>query len=200
METRLKPPRTQRAGAPSPRDVGADDLRPGRSAEIGLVRAASRGDPEAWARLYTDHARPVRALLLACAPREDVEDLHQDVFVAALRGLGRLRDPGAFGAWLLRIARHRATDALRRRGRRRTRFAAIEAPDVPVEDAPRAEVREALAALQQLPPAYRETLALRLIGGLDGPAIAERLGLTPGSVRVNLCRGFAKLRALLGET
>lgn len=169
------------------------------SPDTELVQAAARGDREAWARLYTRHARPVRALLLACAPRTEIEDLHQDVFVAALGSLATLREPGAFGAWLMRIARHRATDALRRRGRRRAHVVAVPPPDVPVLDAPRAEVSEALAALRQLPPAYRETLALRLIGGLDGPAIAERLGLTPGSVRVNLCRGFARLRALLGE-
>jgi RNA polymerase sigma-70 factor (ECF subfamily) len=53
--------------------------------------------------------------------------------------------------------------------------------------------------MQALPEAYRETLALRLVGGLSGQEIAERTGLTHGSVRVNLTRGMALLRPLLQE-
>jgi RNA polymerase sigma-70 factor (ECF subfamily) len=55
-----------------------------------------------------------------------------------------------------------------------------------------------LAHLRKLPPAYRETLALRLIAGLTGPQIAAATGLTHASVRVNLCRGMALLRESLG--
>ena len=40
----------------------------------------------------------------------------------------------------------------------------------------------------------------RLVEGLSGPEIAARTGLTPASVRVNLCRGMAMLRAQLGKT
>jgi len=43
----------------------------------------------------------------------------------------------------------------------------------------------------------RETLILRLVEGLSGPEIAERTGLTPGSVRVNLHRGMQQLRERL---
>jgi len=58
-----------------------------------------------------------------------------------------------------------------------------------------------LAAIQRLPEAYRETLVLRLVEGMTGPEIAERTGLTPGSVRVNLHRGMQMLReALAGAT
>jgi RNA polymerase sigma-70 factor (ECF subfamily) len=42
-------------------------------------------------------------------------------------------------------------------------------------------------------------LLLRLIEGMTGPEIAERTGLTPGSVRVNLHRGMQQLRQKLGE-
>ena len=55
----------------------------------------------------------------------------------------------------------------------------------------------ALACIQELPVAYRETLVLRLCEGLSGPEIAARTGLTHGSVRVNLTRGMALLRPLL---
>ena len=54
-----------------------------------------------------------------------------------------------------------------------------------------------LAAIRALPEAYRETLTLRLVEGMTGPEIAERTGLTHGSVRVNLHRGMLQLRAAL---
>ena len=50
-----------------------------------------------------------------------------------------------------------------------------------------------------LPDAYRETLMLRLVEGLTGPEIAERTGLTPASVRVNLHRGMKLLRTALNR-
>ena len=60
-----------------------------------------------------------------------------------------------------------------------------------------AEAEHVLRAIRALPDAYRETLLLRLVEGLTGPEIAERIGLTPGSVRVNLHRGMAQLRLAL---
>ena len=70
--------------------------------------------------------------------------------------------------------------------------AANDRPDVTTE------ARRALAAIQMLPEAYRETLVLRLVEGLNGPEIAALTGLTPDSVRVNLHRGFRLLRTRLG--
>jgi RNA polymerase sigma-70 factor (ECF subfamily) len=55
-----------------------------------------------------------------------------------------------------------------------------------------------LGVIRGLPEAYRETLILRLVEGLTGPEIAERTGLTAGSVRVNLHRGMQMLREKLG--
>jgi len=54
-----------------------------------------------------------------------------------------------------------------------------------------------LEAIRNLPDVYRETLILRLVEGMTGPEIAERTGLTHGSVRVNLHRGMLQLRAVL---
>ena len=49
-------------------------------------------------------------------------------------------------------------------------------------------------AIRSLPEAYSETLLLRLVEGMTGSEIALRTGLTPESVRVNLCRGMKMLR------
>lgn len=170
----------------------------GHAAEDGvLVRAAVAGDTRAFEELYARYARVVHGVLLARAPRLDVEDLVQDVFLAAWRRLGDLRDGAAFGGWILSIARHRAADT----HRRRPALASLPA-DLPggTPASPAAEAHAALEAIRGLPEAYRETLMLRLVEGLTGPEIADRTGLTPASVRVNLHRGMKLLREKLGYT
>jgi RNA polymerase sigma-70 factor (ECF subfamily) len=171
-----------------------------------LVSAARAGDERAFERLYERFGRMVHGILMARVPHVHVEDLVQDVFVAAWQRLDALRDDAAFGGWLVMIARNRATDFHRQ---------AVET--VPLGDDPPSrgarpggkpdcessataplEAGRALEAIRSLPEAYRETLVLRLVEGMTGPEIAERTGLTPASVRVNLHRGMKLLREKLG--
>lgn len=157
-----------------------------------LVEAARAGDRAAFGALYVRFAPMVHGILLARVPRSEVEDLVQEVFVTALQGLGRLREPSVFGAWLAAIARNRACD----RHRRWRRMDALP-EDVVGRAHPEGDGMAVLAIIKTLPEAYRETLVLRLVEGMSGPEIAERTGLAPGSVRVNLHRGMAQLRAKL---
>ncbi len=161
----------------------------------GIVRAAAGGSREACGELYRRFGRAVHGVLLARVPREDAEDLVQDVFMHAFARLSELREPSAFGGWISAIARRRAVDRHRRARILDPIPETLAAPDRP--DAV-AEARAALAAIQSLPEAYRETLVLRLVEGLSGPEIAALTGLTPDSVRVNLHRGFRLLRERLG--
>ncbi|HLW78483.1 MAG TPA: RNA polymerase sigma factor [Terriglobia bacterium] len=175
------------------------------SEDAQLVIAARDGDRAAFGRLYRRYARMVHGILLARVPRSDADDLAQDVFLLALRRLAALRDPAAFGGWLGAIARNRANDYHRghlRRGEENEELdentAARAAGDRDRGGQPDAEAAAALEAIRGLPEAYRETLILRLVEGMTGPEIAARTGLTPGSVRVNLCRGMQQLREKLG--
>ncbi len=164
------------------------------SEDARLVRAARDGDERAFGALYERYARVIHGVLLARAPRADVEDLVQDVFLSAWNRLESLRDPAAFGGWLSMIARNRVTDF------HRQTVHSVELPEdlsAPEATSARAEARAVLEIIRTLPVAYRETLVLRLVEGLTGPEIAERTGLTPASVRVNLHRGMALLRERL---
>lgn len=164
-----------------------------------LVALARRGDRGSWSTLYDLYAPVVHAVLLVRVGSPDADDLTQDVFVAAMRRIGSLRDDAMFVAWLCSIARRRAGTLFRVRSLfRRALPRAAEARPLHA-DAP--AIRETpitplqlLDAIRSLPEAYHETLALRLIEQLDGPEIARRLGLTHGSVRVNLTRGMKLLR------
>lgn len=162
-----------------------------RLQEAALVRAAQGGDRAAFGALYEQYARMIHGILLAHVSYSDAEDLLQDVFVRAMEQLHALRDAGAFGGWLAAIARRSATDLHRRRKPLQ------EVRDRPGGARPDKEAFAILDAMQALPNAYRETLILRLVEGMTGPEIAARTGLTPDSVRVNLCRGMKQLREAL---
>ena len=157
----------------------------------GLIRAASDGDRSAFGELYVRYARMVHAILLARVPAGDAEDLVQEVFLSAMGKLRGLRTAASFKGWLGAIARNKAIDHFRE-----VRVLA------PLEDAPPPKTSNpdaflVMEKIRGLPEAYRETMVMRLVEGMTGPEIAERTGLTPESVRVNLCRGMKLLREVL---
>jgi RNA polymerase sigma-70 factor, ECF subfamily len=180
-------------------------VRVGRAAEdaeiVLAVGAARNGDRAAFGRLYERYARMVHGILLGRVPVGEVDDLVQDVFVRAMRQVHTLRDVKCFGGWLATVARNRANDYHRR---------SVELVEF-TEEAPNQEQEKGrnsgaeddgaaiLGVIRGLPEAYRETLILRLVEGLTGPEIAERTGLTAGSVRVNLHRGMQMLREKLSD-
>jgi len=67
------------------------------SPDAVLIDAARAGDGEAFGRLYASYTRLVHGVLLSRVPRDEVDDLLQDVFLVAFRKLHMLRDPDAFG-------------------------------------------------------------------------------------------------------
>lgn len=168
-----------------------------------LVTAARDGDRSAFGLLYHRYARMVHGILLCRVPPREVDDLVQDVFVSALRQLHALRDASRFGAWLCTITRNRANDYHRRAIPIEQ---ATESGEVETMEQSRAtdhvaeqEAAAVLAVLSTLPDTYCEPLTLRLVEGMTGPEIAVRMGMTHGSVRVNLFRGMQMLREKLEE-
>jgi RNA polymerase sigma-70 factor (ECF subfamily) len=159
-----------------------------------LVQKAKAGHRGAFDRLYVRYASMVHGLLMAHVPRQEVDDLVQDVFARAWLRLQDLKEDVAFGGWLAMMARNIATDYHRRK-RHDTSLDGIEIADPQGQHD--AEAVRLLELIRTLPEAYRETLSLRLVEGLTGPEIATCTGLTHGSVRVNLHRGFQLLREKL---
>jgi RNA polymerase sigma-70 factor (ECF subfamily) len=171
----------------------AESIRTSSDAiDLPGVRA---GAPEARQELFRRFAPVVHGIALAVVGPVDADDVTQEVFLKVFHRIGDLRDPTAVGAWLCGIARNAARDFLRRR--RRQHAAPLELdPQAPTHADDELGAR-VLDLVRSLPDAYRETLVLRLVEGLSGPEIAERTGLTHGSVRVNLHRGMNLLRPLL---
>jgi len=161
--------------------------------EATLVTAVIGGNHDQFARLYDLYAPLVHGILLARVPRNEVDDLVQDIFLHALKKLHTLRDRAAFGPWIAMIARNRAMDFYRR-----SHETVEVTEDLRSTDTSGSKAIEMLEIVRSLPDAYRETLVLRLVEGMTGHEIAARTGLTPASVRVNLHRGMKLLREKLG--
>jgi RNA polymerase sigma-70 factor, ECF subfamily len=157
-----------------------------------LVRSARNGNRDAFGRLFEQFAAMVHGIALARLPAAEAEDVVQEVFLTALESIHTLRQDQAVGAWLAMIARNRALDRVRARPN------LVELPaNLSTTQPLRLEANQVLEVLRTLPEAYRETLVLRLVEGMTGPEIAEQVGITPESVRVNLHRGMQQLRERL---
>ncbi|MDQ3800053.1 MAG: sigma-70 family RNA polymerase sigma factor [Acidobacteriota bacterium] len=161
--------------------------------EARLVERACGGDREAFGELYRLFAPLVHGIVLARVPRDEADDIAQNVFLSAYKNLHTLRDYNAVGPWLAMIARNYSNEFYRRE-----KPTEELSEDLTHTDAPETEAREILSAIRSLPEAYKETLILRLVEGMTGPEIAAQTGLTPESVRVNLHRGMKLLRRKLG--
>ena len=175
-------------------DVDIAPMRaPDDSEDATLVSAISRGDEDAFSRFHRKYAPLVHGIALAKLPAGEADDVTQEVFLAAFRGIKSLRDPDAVGPWLVKLTRNHVA------GFYRSRKISEELPDeIHDRHSHRHEAAEILLAIRSLPEAYSETLVLRLIEGMTGEEIATRTGLSSGSVRVNLHRGMDLLRKALG--
>ncbi len=170
--------------------------------DSALIGRASGGDRTAFGLLYERYSRLVHGILLARVPPWDAEDLAQEVFLNAMGKLAGLREPAAFCGWLATLARNRALE-FHRTPHRHPTDSLDDTSESSLVRVPHSGDPQALVILdliRKLPEAYRETLILRLVEGLSGPEIASQCGLTPDSVRVNLCRGMKLLRQQLGGT
>ena len=192
MDEPKEKPATRGPSPPTPSGTlyGMDDAM--------LVRKTLTGDAEAFGALVRRHERRVFALASAglggAARRADVEDCAQEVFLAAYRGLGGLREPEDFGAWLLGIAGLQVRQALKKRGK-------AKAGPLPrnLQAPPGAESgEEVLRGLARLPDPEREAVALRHLAGRSPEEIAAELGLASGTVRSRISRGLERLRGIMG--
>ena len=178
-----------------------------------LVGRMSEGEDAALGELYDRYGKTLYALALAIVREPaDAEEVVVDAFGQAWRQAGAF-DPlrGSVGAWLATIARSRALDTVRARGRRAraheraaqlsdeglaTPVAAL-GPD-PARSAERGEARRLVAeALAGLPEPQRVAIELAYFEGLSQSEIAARLAEPLGTVKTRMRAGMEKLRGLL---
>jgi RNA polymerase sigma-70 factor (ECF subfamily) len=162
------------------------------AADADLVRQARAGAEAGFEALVRRYQNLVVARAFAVLhDRADAEDAAQDAFLRVFRALGQLRDPAAFGPWLLQTVVNVACRAASRRARQPAPGLDPEAPD---RREPHPEVLDAIAAL---PEGYQQVLHLHYSQGCSCEEIARKLGLQVGSVTSRLTRARQRLRRLL---
>jgi len=171
--------------------------------EVALVGRAGRGDRMAFAELVRRHQGKVRALLLRlCSDRSLADDLAQEVFLRAYRGLVGFEGRSSFGTWVYRISYN---VYLNHRSRSRSFQALPEDYDAraaapeDAHSAPRSDLRRDLgAAIAELPERYRAVIVLYYLQEVTYPEIAEILELPLGTVKTHLHRAKRLLRQQMG--
>src|SRR5689334_938028 len=76
------------------------------SLESTLIARVRNGDQEAFAELYRMYAPTVNSVVLSRVPRDEVQDIVQEVFLTAYKKLETLRNDDVFGPWVVKIARN----------------------------------------------------------------------------------------------
>ena len=143
-------------------------------------------------RVFREHAAYVAAIGLKIMGRDDdLDDLVQEVFIEAHRGLRRLRDPRSIKSWLARITVRRTIRKLRRT--RALMLFGLDAPsdyaeiaDASATPDERAQVALAYRALQRLPAAERAVWVLRHVEGESLDAIAQMCACSKSTVQRRL--------------
>ena len=182
-------------------DGAAHDVVP--ESDAALVVASQRGDREAFDRLVERYQREIYRLCYRYLNHhEDANDLAQEAFVKAWRGIGRFRGESAFSTWLFRIT---VNACLNHRAARRPM--AQELPEDLADPAHgaetralrRDEARRVREAVSRLPDRQRATVILKVFQELTHEQVAQVLGSSVGTVKSNLFHALANLRRSMAD-
>ena len=171
-----------------------------------LAQQLQQGDRAALTALVERHYDPLLGYLyrMARGDRSLAQDLAQETFLRALRGIGTYVTSRPFKPWLYAIATNLVRNHYTSADLRRTdnaaedeEYGADEPPDTALLEA--AEAQAVIVALDALPVAQREVIVLYFYQSLPLQAIAEALDIPLGTVKSRLSIGVGRLRKQITE-
>ncbi|HUL51821.1 MAG TPA: sigma-70 family RNA polymerase sigma factor [Opitutaceae bacterium] len=204
-----------------PADSSIPETQRGEAAvDNNLVRRFLAGDESAFTEIVNRYRGRIYGLTLNLLRNaSDAEEITQDAFIRAYRGLGRFRGDSSLSTWLYRIAlnlaRNRYWYFFRRR---RHNWVSLERPlgddsqatfaDVvaaqdhdPAQETVAGEFSALVAAcMERLDHKHREILTMRNVLDLSYEQIAQSLGINVGTVKSRIARARENLRTLLTES
>jgi len=177
--------------------------------EAALIRAAQKGDHDAFERLVRAHDQGVlRCAMNLLRSSEDARDVYQEAFLRAYKSLPSFRFDASFHTWLYRVVTNLCLDRLRKKKVRREDDSAEpldSAREVRAEGNPERTLlsRELSARIQEvlqgLTPRERTVFELRHYQGMRLKTIGETLGTSEEAAKNCLFRVTQKMRAALGD-
>ena len=190
----------------------------GTPPDSALAQEAAEGRESAFRELLERYERPVFALVYRMVRERDLaEDLAQDAFIRAFRGIGTYKPEYKFSSWIFKIAHNVTIDHLRRRRldtismegsryarteeeRERSRPVVASRDESPAEHLENQELRgEIEEAIGKLRSHYRTVILLRHVEGRSYQEIAEITELPLGTVKTYIHRARVELRELLQD-
>jgi RNA polymerase sigma-70 factor (ECF subfamily) len=171
-----------------------------------LVRKAQQEDEKAFGELVHRYESKVYSLALKMLRNpEDAEDVLQDTFLRAYRGIKSFQGNSTFSTWIYRITANSALMRLRRKhlptvsiddaDERETPINIADWAPGPVEQLLNQETQQAMnQAIESLPPEFRQVFVLRDIEELSNSEVAEILDLSVAAVKSRLHRARLKVR------
>ena len=172
-----------------------------------LVALARAGDPRAFEEIVWATNRQAYTLALRIVrDRQEAEDVTQEAYLRALRGLPGFREDASFETWLYRIVANCSVDLIRARKSRRIDGGIDDleaAPELPSVQGPERLARSAELrgrvdlALSDLSPLERAAFTLRHGEGRSIHEIGKTLGLGTSATKHSVFRAVRKLRAAL---
>lgn len=191
----------------------AIDIResPSNDPDLAIVQACLQGDPHGFKKLYQRHQQKVRSTLYQLCGSDGLDDLVQDVFLRAWKGLPKFRQSSQFATWLYRIAFNVASD-------RRKALAKMRSRHVSVEDEQLANLADDAIArnpeqqsgltqmhyqdimqrgLAKLSEDHRAVLVLHDLEELPQKDIAEILSIPVGTVKSRLFHARSAIKKFL---
>jgi RNA polymerase sigma-70 factor, ECF subfamily len=179
--------------------------------DLSLVQACLQGDSHSFKKLYQRHHNKVRSTLFQLCGSDGLDDLEQDVFLRAWKGLSKFRQSAMFSTWLYRIAFNVASD-------RRKALAKMRSRNVNVEDeqlanfADDAIAREGYSqtgltqmhyqdlmqrGLAKLSDDHRAVLVMHDLEEMPQKDIAEILAIPVGTVKSRLFHARSAIKKFL---
>jgi RNA polymerase sigma-70 factor (ECF subfamily) len=173
-----------------------------------LVARARHGDEEAFRLIFERYSRPVLSFIYDMVrQREQAEDLTQETFVRAYKGLAGFRDEAKLSTWLFAIAKNVARESLRTRPREERKVEIDDPVVAELKDSGRSPAGEMLdkelssiveRALGRLDDDKRVVFTLKIFQQRSYEEIVEITGFSLGKVKTDLHRARAEMRRRIG--
>jgi RNA polymerase sigma-70 factor (ECF subfamily) len=171
-----------------------------------LVQKAQQDDERAFGKLVERYETKVYSLAIKMLRNpEDAEDVLQDTFLRAYRGIKSFQGNSTFSTWIYRITANSALMRLRKKqlptvsiddaDERETPINIADWSPGPVEQLLTQETQKAMdEAIEALPPEFKQVFILRDVEELSNAEVAEILDLSVAAVKSRLHRARLKVR------
>ena len=189
------------------------DIResPHNDPDLAIVQACLQGDPHGFKKLYQRHHHKVRSTLYQLCGSDGLDDLVQDVFLRAWKGLAKFRQSAQFSTWLYRIAFNVASDRRKSLAKMRSRNISVEddqlenlADDVIARESDQQPSLTQMhyqdlmqRGLAKLSEDHRAVLVLHDLEELPQKDIAEILSIPVGTVKSRLFHARSAIKKFL---